>query len=245
MELWISLTLALACFLVAGGIVVRRWRLDHRPAAAVSETIAEDAPPPAAKRRRRARIIRSSTPPPPPPPPEVPADAPVTEEVPFEKLLDLVDVNLETRNVALADRYLEEVHARFMENPPLDYYRRKVLLSQLQGDHAAAIEALEQVVKGDPEALESAVQLAELELHHERLDGARQRVEELLASHPDNLPLLHVLAKVHRKANEHELAVAVKQRIHALEQELRMRGELPPDPEAYAPVPPPGDEPRA
>jgi len=54
---------------------------------------------------------------------------------------------------------------------------------------------------------------------------------------------LKLLAKVYRKTDEHEKAVELKQRIHHLEEELRHRGELPPDPEAFSPAARPEEPP--
>ncbi len=238
MDLWIPLIVAALAFLFVGGIILRRWQVDREGNAAPTAAGEEAEAPSKPVKRRRNRIIKSDMPPPPPPPPaEVGPEAAAPEEVSFEKLLDLVDVNLETDNVALAGHYLEEVRSRFMDKPPVDYFRRRAVLCAKQGDAEGEADALVNVVAITKEEIAPLVRLAELELQLERLAGARHRIEEALVANPNDLALLHILAKIHRKADEHEQAVAVKQRIHALEQDLRLRGELPPDPEELAPTP--------
>lgn len=236
MLLWLSLTLSLVCLAVVGAIVVRRVQLLDRPV--VETETPNEAPSKPVKRRSKRRIIPTDAPPPPPPPPPVLGDAAPAEEVSFEKLIDLVDVNLETNNLILAEQYLEELRTRFMDKPPIIYFEHMLALAERKGDPEMEVEALEQMVHLEKEELAHVERLAERYVRLERTAEAEALLGEALAHHPENLALLKVLVKLYRKIDAHEKAVELKQRIHHIEEQMRHRGELPPDPESYATAPP-------
>lgn len=215
--------------LAAVSIIYLRYRALNK-----SKVVSLDDDKPSKPNKRRKRIIRSETPPPPPPPPSADPGAAIAEDVPFEKLLDLVDVNIETRNFSLAEKYLEEINERFVGKPPLIYFEHKLALAAKMDDFPTQVECLEKIQSLEPDDLKHIVLLSDALLKIDRAEDAKDMLEEALVKYPDEINLLKVLAKLYRKTDEHQLAIDLKQKIHLIEQELRLKGELPPDLEDLA-----------
>ena len=236
MLLWISLAIALISFGAVAALILRRIREGKLLTAAALVDAGEAPSKPVKRRRKRLHLMQTDVPPPPPPPP-VPTDAAPAEEVSFDKLISLVEVNMETGNYQLAEQYLEEVRARFMDRPPLLYFERRADLSEREGDLAAAADAMEKVILQDGETVAHYVRLADLYLQLERYEDADRVIAAGFGIAPDHLPLLQLQARLYRKTDDHEKAVAVKQRIHLIEEDLRLRGELPAKEEDLPPAP--------
>jgi tetratricopeptide (TPR) repeat protein len=83
----------------------------------------------------------------------------------------------------------------------LGFYLNGLVL-QRQGEHEAAVAALEEALERAPDALEPVIALARSQLELGRPGAAAQHVREVLERNPNNVVAMNLLADVHASAGE-------------------------------------------